>query len=104
MDETPNRARSLLNILFGVVQTGYVTAVMSSAFMFLCALMAYTPGKAFPGSRFYREVAPTLCGLLFCLFLFGGFWVEFSERAYNSPWIRRCIYLAFVIAAFSITL
>jgi hypothetical protein len=102
MDEKPILTRSFLDFLFGVVRTGYITAVMSAALMFLCALMAYTPGKAFPGSRFYWEVAPMLCELFFCLFLFGAFWVEFSERAYKSPWIRGCVYLAFVIPAFGI--
>jgi len=98
MNEQAKPKRTIWDIFFGVVQTAYVTAVISSALLWLCAFMANTPLKAYPGSRFYSEIGPTLFAVILCLFMFGGLWVEFSERAYNSAWVRRCIYLSFAIS------
>lgn len=103
MDEQQIPRRQILDILFGVVQAGYITTVISSAVVWMCAFMAHTPFKGYPGSRVYREVSPILMGLMICMFLFGAFWVEFSRRANSSVWIRRCVYFAFgflVFAAF----
>lgn len=102
MDEEPIERQSISDRLFSVVQTAYVTGVLSSTLLYLCALMAVTPRKMRPGTMFYHDVAPTLSLVLFCLFLFGGLWVEFSTRAYSSPWIRGCIYLAFATSVFSV--
>jgi hypothetical protein len=102
MDDESIKKPSISNRLFSAVRTAFITGVLSSALLYFCAFMMITPFKARPGTLFFHDVAPTLSLILFGLFLFGGFWVEFSKRAYSSPWIRGCIYLAFVASAFSV--
>jgi hypothetical protein len=98
MDVHSIQRRIIGDIVFAALRTGYVTAVVSCVLTYLCALSAYTPLKGWPGTRLYQDVGPKMCGLLFCLFFFGAFWVEFSERAYASRPIRYCIYLAFAVS------
>jgi len=94
--------RRVSDAIFRCARTGYVTAVVSSALMWLCAFWVATPLKAYPGSRFFHEVSPILLGLLFCFLLFGAVWSEFSERASRSKWIRRCVYFSFGFLVFAV--
>jgi hypothetical protein len=102
MGEGGKVRRWTLDTVFRAGHTAYVTAVVSSGLLWLCAFRFHTPLKAYPGTRFFREISPILLGLLFGLFLFGAFWVEFSQRAARAVWIRGCVYFAFALLAFAV--
>jgi hypothetical protein len=82
MDDTPERESP---IVFRVGQALYIAAVLAAL--------------AFLGAMDGAEMTRAAASVLGSLFLIGGLWVAFSERASHSTWIKGCVYFSFAVLA-----